>query len=107
MKHFVLFLASMFFLIGTDSSAQINKPENVHPDNPSAREEYDFIRLRDPKTNEIPPFIARKEFEFASTLPKHDPFGGRLSSQTVFDWQAMGPVNQSGRVQAIGIDINN
>jgi photosystem II stability/assembly factor-like uncharacterized protein len=86
--------------------SQIKRPEH-YPDDPGAREEYDYLRLRDPATGEIPPFIAQREFEFASKLPKKDPFGAKSTSLQAFDWQPAGPWNQSGRVQAIGIDILN
>ena len=83
MKKFFLSLICILFLVLTCSATftQVKKQNELFPDDPSAREGYDFIRLRDPKTLEIPPFIAQKEYEFASKLPKHDPFGGRLSAQ--------------------------
>ena len=108
MKHTSLFLAAiLFFFIGSGSFAQINNRNEPYSDDPAAREEYEFTRLRDPKTNEIPPGIAQKEFEFASKLPKHNPFGRSIDAPIAFDWQPMGPANQSGRIQAIGIDIIN
>ncbi len=109
MKLPILFRAITLLLsLSTSISFAQIKNENIeYPDDPSAREEYNFIRLRDPNTNEIPPFIAQKEFEFASKLPRHDPFGGTLSVPLPFDWQPIGPANQSGRIQAIGIDILN
>ncbi|MFI5263584.1 MAG: WD40/YVTN/BNR-like repeat-containing protein, partial [Candidatus Kapaibacterium sp.] len=109
MKHFVLSFAPVLFLslFAANSFEQVKKTTPFFPDDPSAHEEYNYIRLRDPNTNEIPPFIEQKEFEFASKLPKHDPFGGRLSPQGASDWVPSGPANQSGRVQAIGIDILN
>jgi len=109
MKYFVLSFASVLLLslLAANSFEQVKKPAGSFIDDPSAREEYEFIRLRDPKTNEIPPFIARKEYDFSATLPKHDPYGGRYSAQTASDWVQMGPMNQAGRTQAVGIDILN
>jgi len=93
--------------IYSTSFSQGKQLPRKHADDPAAREEYDYLRLRDPATNQIPPLIAQKEFEFASKLPKHNPFGGKRNLLQSFDWLAMGPFNQSGRVQAIGIDILN
>ncbi len=109
MKQSTLFRA-IFLLVSLCTSisfAQIKTERVEYLDDPSAREEYDFTRLRDPNTNEIPPFIAQKEFEFASNLPKHDPFGGISYSSLAFDWQPVGIFNQSGRIQTLGIDILN
>ncbi len=94
-------------MVSPVSFSQVKQRQEVYPDDPVAREEYDFIRLRDPQTNEIPPFIAQKEYEFALKLPKQYPFGGRLNPQSAPDWEQMGPMNQAGRTQAIGIDILN
>jgi len=93
--------------IYSTSFSQEKQLPGKHADDPSAREEYEYLRLRDPVTNEIPPFISQKEYEFAAKLPKRDPFGGKMNLQQSFDWQPMGPANQSGRVQGIGIDILN
>jgi hypothetical protein len=106
MKTTALFII-LFSLLYSDSFSQIKKQRERYPDNPAAREEYDFTRLRDPATNEIPPFIAQKEFEFAQKLPKKNPIAGKGSLQSLFDWQSMGPINVCGRVQSIGIDVLN
>src|SRR5436305_397563 len=87
--------------------SQIPKITKEYPDDPQAREEYEYLRLRDPATDELPEFIRQKEFEFAQKLPKKDPFAGKGSLQSVSEWRSIGPVNVCGRVQAIGIDILN
>ncbi len=107
MKRIFLSLITILVLTSSAAVAQVKKNQQQYSDDPAAREEYDFMRLRDPKTDQIPPFIAQKEFEFASKLPKHDPFGARSNAAASFDWQPMGPMNQAGRTQAIGIDILN
>lgn len=108
MRHITLFLAAVIiFSNNSGSFAQIKKQSEPYPDDPAAREEYDYLRLRDPETNEIPSGIAQKEFEFATKLPKHNPFGAMINAPVAFDWQPIGPANQSGRIQAIGIDILN
>src|SRR6185369_3377637 len=106
MKTTALFIL-LFSIFCPASFSQIKKQAERYPDDPAAREEYDFIRLRDPLTNEIPPLIVQKEFEFAAKLPKKNPYGAKGSTQSLFDWQSIGPINVCGRVQAIGIDILN
>ena len=85
MKRTVLTLL-VLSLVCSDVLAQITKKKDLYPDDPAAREEYNFMRLRDPNSGEIPPFITQKEFEFASKLPKHNPFS-RILAPTQFDWQ--------------------
>jgi hypothetical protein len=106
MKRLLVFLFYSI-LLSEVCIAQVKKPLDIFHDDPSAREEYEYLRLRDPATNQIPTLIAQKEFEFASKLPKHDPFGGKYTTMQSIDWQSIGPQNQSGRVQAFAIDILN
>jgi photosystem II stability/assembly factor-like uncharacterized protein len=104
MKYTLLIL---FAFISTEAFSQLQKQIEKYKDDPQARVEYDFLRLRDPAIDEIPECIAQKEFEFASKLPKHNPYGGRSNAAPMYDWQSVGPYNVSGRVQAIAIDILN
>ncbi|MEI8134731.1 MAG: T9SS type A sorting domain-containing protein [bacterium] len=109
MKYSLYFLVAIVLVhfIGATSFAQIKKTTTPYPDDPQARIEYDFTRLRDPQTDEIPSLIGQKEFEFASKLPKKNPFANNSNVSPLPNWVAMGPWNQSGRVQALGIDIQN
>ena len=68
MKSIAPSIISITTLIGSCSLlfSQIKKQQEPYPNDPSAREEYEFIRFRDPSIGEVPPFIAQKEFEFAS-----------------------------------------
>jgi photosystem II stability/assembly factor-like uncharacterized protein len=67
-----------------------------------ARAQWEFMRLRDPNTGQIPENIRAKELAFAAQLPKNNVF--KKSSD---DWQSMGPWNVGGRTRAIAIDITN
>jgi hypothetical protein len=77
-------------------------------DDPRARFEQEYIMLRDPATNEIPPNIFRLEREFAKNLPKREnlilnkPTGS--NEITALTWTARGPNNVGGRTRALGID---
>src|SRR5688572_10583601 len=54
-------------------------------ENEDAYLEYQFKRLRNPATGEIPKDIRKKELAFAATLPKNN-----SRSET---WQSRGPFN--------------
>ncbi len=74
--------------------------------------EYDYKRLRDPATGNIPEDIRAKELEFAKTLPSIDQYYNnsneyKYSKSPKTLWESIGPGNISGRVLAIGIDIMN
>jgi hypothetical protein len=78
-------------------------------DDPYARIEQEFMMLRDPKTNQIPPNIFRRERDFAKNLPKRikgvlykDNQGNKTQALT---WISRGPNNVGGRSRALGIDI--
>ena len=82
---------------------------SVGDDDPYARIEQEFMMLRDPVTNQIPPTIFRREQEFAKNLPKKikgvlykDNQGNETQALT---WTARGPNNVGGRTRALGIDI--
>ncbi len=74
------------------------------------RREYEFTRSRDPKTNDLPENIKQREHDFISNLPSRDPFAsykGNPNNNTPLaqTWQNVGPYNQSGRIQALAIDV--
>lgn len=70
--------------------------------NLSARQMWEYKRLRDPNTGKVPDNIRAKELAFAATLP-HD--GGLRKSGDI--WNFVGPWNVGGRTRAIAIDANN
>ena len=75
------------------------------------RENYEFLRLRDPKTGKIPSGIAGAQLRFTRSIPAVESFnkrnfernGGSLSP----GWKNRGPYNVGGRTRALGIDIRN
>ena len=72
-------------------------------DDPRARSNWEFARLRNPVTNTIPADIRTKELAFASTLPKRSSLGKSMADE----WVRMGPHNLGGRTRALGIDIDD
>ncbi len=74
-----------------------------------SREQWQFMRLRDPKSNRIPNNISTLEREFAKTLP-NDKMVKLRKANKVFDtqqWTYRGPFNQGGRSRAIAVDVAN
>ncbi len=68
---------------------------------------WDYLRLRDPATGEIPRGIHTRELAFAETVGNNLPaLKGTQTIQTTA-WQSAGPINAGGRTQAIGVDIAN
>lgn len=63
--------------------------------------QYEFARLQDPSTGNIPFHIREKELLFAAGLPKKEDFSRSLS------WQSRGPNNFGGRTRAIAFDVND
>ncbi len=71
-------------------------------------DEWNLMRLRDPKTGKIPDHIRQKELYFASQLPGalnnlHSKYDYILSDR----WTRRGPTNIGGRTRALGVDIKN
>ena len=71
-------------------------------DNPYARLEYEWLRLRNPATKQIPKGIAHKELAFARQLAQQTT-GQPVSA----DWAARGPYNFGGRTRALAYDVTN
>ncbi len=68
---------------------------------PAGRAEYEYMRLADPKTGEIPSNIRMRELAFASTLPK---FGFDRGADLKIEFTQVGPYNVGGRTRAFAID---
>ena len=75
-------------------------PPDRH-DNPQARAQWEYQRLRNPETGLIPKGIFRREHEFARKLPQ------RPDGEKVAGWVNRGPYNVGGRTRALGIDVTD
>jgi hypothetical protein len=71
-------------------------------ENPRARSEYEFAKVANPETGEIPKDIRRLELEYAETLPVSAERG--LENIT---WTHRGPFNVGGRTRALALDISD
>ncbi len=75
------------------------------------RSEWEFIRLRNPKTDKIPRGIFTKEQEFSKQLPKRSERvlfkNGSAQNAEAITWQERGPNNLGGRTRAFAADSRN
>ncbi|HOW24381.1 MAG TPA: T9SS type A sorting domain-containing protein [Bacteroidales bacterium] len=62
--------------------------------------EYQFQKLRDPKTDRIPPGVRSRELAFASRLP-----AAETSREQAWTWR--GPKNIGGRMLCIAVDTDD
>ena len=78
---------------------------------PPGRFEYEFMRLKNPQTGEIPRGIARRELDFARRLQTAESVrSARLYKQnrtSPSTWKHRGPYNIGGRTRALGLDIRD
>ncbi|MCP4724433.1 MAG: T9SS type A sorting domain-containing protein [bacterium] len=75
-------------------------------DDPNGRAEYEFKRVRDPKTNIIPDGIRKKEVTFAGSIPRVEQVLSKRSNVNTFDWRHRGPYNVGGRTRAFAFDVS-
>ena len=75
-------------------------------DDPMSRVEYDWYRLHDPSSGQIPPAMRTRELAFAKNLPVR---GQQRKAGEKFiatqNWDSRGPVNVGGRTRALAVDV--
>jgi len=82
-------------------------------DDPDARAEYEWRRLRNPETNRIPKEIRRKELEYTENIPTKEEYRAELkktnSTESIeeLSWMHRGPYNVGGRTRALAVDITD
>ncbi|MBI3787721.1 MAG: T9SS type A sorting domain-containing protein [Ignavibacteriales bacterium] len=106
-------VATAFFLLST-KHAGVQKPfpaeaSKGDEDDPNARQQYEWMMLRDPGTEAIPPNIRQQELAFAKTLPTRESLArlGKGAGVQALTWTSRGPYNVGGRTRALAIDISN
>jgi len=92
----------------TDSKTPLQR----QADNAIERANFEFLRLKDPKTGKIPKGIRNAEVEFSSKISLGNLSKTKLSataskSSTFQDWSNRGPFNVGGRTRALAIDRTN
>ncbi len=77
-------------------------------ENIASKRYWDYLRLRDPATGEIPRGIHSRELAFARSIGGGSALKeASLSTIQTGGWRSAGPINAGGRTQAIGIDVSN
>jgi len=126
MKIFLLIISLLTFYLFTEKNQHLNEEkasisaiEDIQKpkfrssfsaknnEDANARGEYEFSKLKNPRTNRIPTNIRTKELKFASKLPKIKNLNKSLGSALVNStWSARGPANVGGRTRALAIDLD-
>ncbi|MFC1556262.1 hypothetical protein ACFL67_04180, partial [candidate division KSB1 bacterium] len=78
-------------------------------ENPDARALWEFNRLRDPVTDEVPAGIRERELAYARTLPKRPETSFSLAKgeAAIGTWSGRGPYNVGGRTRALALDLDD
>ncbi len=75
-------------------------------EDPQARQHWEWLMLRDPRTGRIPANIRQQELAYAQQLPIVDAnLPQARTSET--EWRSAGPYNVAGRTRALELDIRN
>lgn len=96
--------AVLFFENKFASNEFTGKPfSEGNTDNPNARRDFEFKKIRDINTNKIPENIFNLEQDFASRLPK----AIENDDPNSLTWVERGPNNVGGRTRALAGDVAN
>ncbi len=114
------FIVGLYLLLGTNKLSNIKVTLHVSPttigfpEDPYARANYEWMRLRDPATDEIPPQMRANELAYARMLPTREFInyaqlrkGQESADIQSVTWSRRGPANVGGRTRALGIDVTN
>ncbi len=95
------FIGLTVVLISFVTQAQIREQK----DDPQARSEFEFLRMRDPATNRLPDNIHVRERAFMRKQELKYKKNRTLAPTT--DWTNRGPFNVGGRTRALAVDISD
>lgn len=99
---FRYFIFSFTAFIFSCSSPDTGEKEQSGLQFPKKRLAWEFERLKDPNTNEIPVNIRKREMLFAKTLNK-----SLKKSAAEQSYLHQGPYNVGGRTRAAAVDVSN
>ncbi len=114
----MLFFGGRFYLFHknkiVDRAAflQMTRAARGTEDDPNARARYEWMRLRNPQTNELPRNLREKELAFARRIPSRQAMsaagnGGGEFRMELNNWNRRGPFNVGGRTRALAVDVTN
>ena len=119
-----LFLAPLFLILLVTIYQKFNnekfyempipnaKMQVGEEEDPNGRWEFEWLRTRDPQTNEIPRNIRMKEIDFVKNISNRSQVSmknvqGGASSLNTLNWNRRGPYNVGGRTRAMALDATN
>ena len=93
---------------GLKQDAFLVRHQAGNEDDPFARGQFEWLRTRDPATNQIPRGIRQRELAFAESIPAVEQVRlMRGTGQRDMEWKQWGPYNVGGRTRALAIDASN
>lgn len=103
----ISFLTSLLIIILGDNKNQthtLSDDEQVL----SARDNWEYLKLRDPRTGLIPRNIRTDELEYAKTLPGSY-YNIKFNNHRIlsYDWKIRGPYEIGGRTRALALDVRD
>ena len=114
---FILIIQNPFKIGNIQESYYIPLPNGEmsqfgNEEDPNGRWEFEWMRTKDPKTNEIPKNIRMKEINFVKNLPNRSQVSmkneqGGPSTLNTATWDRRGPYNVGGRTRALALDATN
>jgi hypothetical protein len=96
---FVAYLAHLHFTSAKRIESLYTSDSSDDPNGASA---YQFMRTRNPATNQLPYNMRAREMAFAATLPQHNE-----NERSATQWQNRGPYNLGGRTRSLALDVTN
>jgi len=92
-----------------NASIRFPKSSIGSKENPQKRADFEMRQIADPKTNQLPYLIHRRELQFSRQIPtvdqqRSDDSKLRTKEET---WKAVGPSNIGGRTRALAMDIRD
>ncbi len=106
----VLFIMALASALALTNRFQLSRnvhhlPEALDAEDVGAQQLWNYLRLRDPATGEIPAGIRARELAYARSL-RGPAYKENLTIHTT-GWNSAGPSDAGGRTRAIGIDTMN
>ena len=93
MKNFISLSICLISLYSVGQSPRIK-------DDPQARQEFEFLKSKNPTTGKIPSGIRKLELEFAADLPAN-----LRTDEASTIWNHRGPFNVGGRTRGLAVSV--
>ena len=103
-----LFSLVLVFIFLLQSDLLSTENPELREGSPVDKAKMEFMKLRNPQTNQIPDNIRLKELKFSERIPDKESLSIKNSDRIMSgQWIPAGPFNIGGRTRALAIDRNN